>query len=199
MGIELTNKLTNKRKTWRFISIFRGMSICNHQGDIWIYLGVPENYEESNPLNYGLRQGFPPHRWVAWSWLRRNLGQRVLMEVPKNLKKMIVWGLLRFLLFRAISEGSNPTNLSMFTMFIRIAGEIIYIVPLTHFNQWMKDDNSNCPQCGTWLQLSLVLTMADALLGANKTLQKAPTIINMASSATDHTQFTTDFPLAGYL
>ena len=80
-----------------------------------------------------------------------------------------------------------------------LPGEIIYIVPLTHFNQWMKDDNSNCPQCGTWLQLSLVLTMADALLGANKTLQKAPTIINMASSATDHTQFTTDFPLAGYL
>ena len=73
------------------------------------------------PLNYGLRQVFPPHRWVAWSWLRRNLGQRVLMEVQKNLKKMIVWGLLRFLLFRAISEGSNPTNLSMFTMFIRIA------------------------------------------------------------------------------
>lgn len=47
-------------------------------------MGVPENYEESNPLNYGLRQVFPPHRWVAWSWLRRNLGQRVLMEVQKK-------------------------------------------------------------------------------------------------------------------
>ena len=80
-----------------------------------------------------------------------------------------------------------------------LPGEIIYIVPLTHFNQWVKDDDSNCPQCGIWLQLSLVLTMADALLAANKTLQKAPTIINMVSSATDHTQFTIDFPLAGYL
>ena len=74
----------------------------------------------------------PPQLWPSPGVSSSSLGRLVMAaakfgpkgtdgSAKKNLKKMIVWGLLRFLLFRAISEGSNPTNLSMFTMFIRIA------------------------------------------------------------------------------